>query len=293
MKATAYRPLRRATQIGFILFIFLMPVLNILRFDVDTHTLYIFGIEWSFDIGKEIFATHGIAAAGTVAKVIVLKGILPWLVVLSVFPLLGYLFGRFFCGWLCPEGALFEFADFLTLKIVGRKSLFGVKPNDPPAIPDHRPYYILLAILYFAAILPLSGIALTGFFIAPSRIWHEVLSLHLSWGVTAGITGVSIYLIATSIIVRHAFCKYVCAAGLMQMLFGYIAPKSLKLTFDRANISRCTSCRKCETVCFMGVKPRSIKTDINCVNCAECIVACEEELGEGRTLFDLTKKKIM
>jgi hypothetical protein len=36
-----------------------------------------------------------------------------------------------FCGWFCPEGALFEYADFLTFKILGRRSIYGRKRNDP------------------------------------------------------------------------------------------------------------------------------------------------------------------
>ncbi|MDA8213941.1 MAG: hypothetical protein M0Z64_01545, partial [Nitrospiraceae bacterium] len=97
-----------------------------------------------------------------------------------------------------------------------------------------------------------------------------------------GIIGVSIYMFVTSILVRHTFCKYVCAAGLMQMLFGWISPVSLRINFDRENLSRCTDCRGCEKVCFMDVKPRQARRDvISCVNCGECITACRKELGSG------------
>jgi ferredoxin-type protein NapH len=87
--------------------------------------------------------------------------------------------------------------------------------------------------------------------------------------------------------VRHVLCKFVCAAGLMQMLFGWISPLSLRLGMDTARISACTDCKGCDRACFMNVTPRKNKRDISCVNCGACIAACNQELGEGKGLFHL------
>ena len=89
----------------------------------------------------------------------------------------------------------------------------------------------------------------------------------------------------TSILVRHAFCRYVCAAGLMQMLFGWVSPVSLRLKMDTARLAECTDCRGCEKACFMNVLPRKNKRDISCVSCGACIAACNRELGPGKGLF--------
>jgi polyferredoxin len=225
--------------------------------------------------------------AGYIALHIFVNAILPWVIVLSVFPLMGLFLGRFFCGWLCPEGALFELADFLSLRILGRRSLYGRKPNDPEVRTSKtvRMGYVFLTLLLLMTVPLLSGIALTGYFIAPKTIWHQIVVLQLSAGVKAGLIGVSVYMFATSIFVRHTFCKYVCAPGLMQMLFGWVSPLSLRVRFDRENFARCTDCRRCEKACFMGVKPRLPRQDINCVNCGECITACRTELGDEHGLF--------
>jgi len=214
-----------------------------------------------------------------------LNAVLPWVIVLGIFPLLGFLFGRLFCGWLCPEGAIFELAEFLTLKILGRRNLFSHEANDPRDARGSRTLYGVLSLLLVATIPPVTGAFLSGYFIAPARIWQEITTLDLSFGLKAGIIGMSIYMVVTAVFVRHIFCRYVCAPGLMQMLFGWLSPVSLRIRFNRMNMHTCTDCRRCELVCFMGVRPRHPRRDINCVNCGECITACRQELGEKNGLF--------
>lgn len=123
-KGSALHISRRLTQTGFILFIILMPILDILRYDTTTKELFIFGRVWSLGLKPEFYSDTTIYGITHVTTQILLKAILPWLMLLLIFPLFGLLFGRTFCGWLCPEGALFELADFITLKILGRRSLY-------------------------------------------------------------------------------------------------------------------------------------------------------------------------
>ncbi len=277
--------LRRVTQVAFIILIFLMPVLNILRFDSAARELIIFGHVWSLGLKEGFYADRSVAGSLGVALQFLLKAILPWILVLAVFPLLGLLTGRFFCGWFCPEGAFFELSDYLTFKLIGRRSLYAKKPNDPDVTPGGKAVYAVIAILS-AVVIPISGgIALTGYFVAPQTIWHQIMNWEFTFGVKAGIIGVSIYMVITSIFIRHSICKYICAAGLMQMLFGWASPVSLRLKMDFGRADECTNCKGCDKACFMGVVPRKNKRDISCVNCGACIDACNLELGQGKGLF--------
>jgi len=274
---------RRAAQLGFILVIFLLPVFDILRYDAATKDLYLLGSVWTLGLREGFYADHSLSGSAHVALRFFLKAVLPWVLVLSVFPLLGVLLGRFFCGWLCPEGALFELADYLGVKLFGRKTPFGRPENGGRA--RRRLPWAALTVFLLLTVPPLFGVMLSGYFIAPKTVWAKVAALDISGGLRAGIIGVSAYMIITSVFVRHALCKYVCAAGLMQMLFGWVSPVSLRIRFHRASNAACTDCRGCERVCFMGVKPRSPKKDINCVNCGECVSACRRELGREKALF--------
>lgn len=276
---------RRLSQISFILLVGLIPVLDIFRFDSATRELIVFGSAWSLGLKEGFTADQSAGGALHIALRFFLKAILPWLVVLAVFPLLGFLTGRLFCGWLCPEGTLFEYADWLTSRLTGRRSLYAARPNDPENAEGNRLLYGLLALASLVVIPVLGGISLSGYFIAPETIWRQIMTGTPGFGLTAGVAGVSIYMVITSVFVRHSLCKFVCAAGLMQMLFGWVSPVSLRLNMDAARAHDCTNCKKCERACFMNVNPRKNRRDISCVNCGACIDACNEELGAGRGLF--------
>lgn len=283
--------LRRITQLLFILLILIAPVFDILRFDSGTGSLIVFGHEWGLGLREGITVNPSFENASHVAWRFFLKAILPWIIILSIFPLLGTLTGRFFCGWFCPEGALFELFDFLTVKIFGRRSLFVKKPNDPDPRAQNRLPYVVLALLSMIFIPLLFGVSLTGYFVNPRTVWSQILNWEFTFGVKAGIIGVSIYIFISAMIVRHTLCKYVCGAGLMQMLFGWASPYSVRIKTDVEKLSACTDCKQCEKVCFMNVKPRLLRKDINCVNCGECIAACAKELGEEKGVFSFSQSR--
>lgn len=284
MKLTVFR---RITQVSFILFVFLMPVFDIFRYDTATKEFFLFGHAWGLGLPDGFAANQTALGAFHIAARFFLKAVLPWLLFLAIFPLLGFVSGRLFCGWLCPEGALFEFADYLTLRLIERRNLWSKKPNDADVPQTNRLFFAVIAAVSIIVIPLLGGVALTGYLVAPKTVWNQIVTWNFTFGVKAGIIGVAIYMLVTSVVVRHVLCKFICAAGLMQMLFGWVSPISLRLKFDTARKSSCTDCRGCDRACFMNVTPRRNKRDISCVNCGACIVECDRELGRGSGLFRL------
>jgi polyferredoxin len=284
--------LRRTTQILFLLLIALIPALDIFRFDSDLRSLIVLGNEWDLGLKEGFHLIQSTENAAHVTWRFFLKAILPWLAILAVFPIAGALTGRFFCGWFCPEGTLFELFDFLTVKTFGRRSLFSKKQNDPDDCAKSRIPYVIFAVICMVIIPLFAGVVLTGYFVNPGVVWSQVINWEFTFGVKAGIIGVAIYIFISSIIVRHTLCKYVCSAGLMQMLFGWASPSSLRIHADPEKLAACTDCKGCERVCFMNVKPRLPRKDINCVNCGECISACHRELGQAKGIFSFTQERL-
>lgn len=91
MKTPSLTYYRRITQIAFILFIFLIPVLDIFRYDTATKELFLFGKVWSLGLREGFAADQSVNGALHVAIQFFLKAILPWIVILAIFPLLGWL----------------------------------------------------------------------------------------------------------------------------------------------------------------------------------------------------------
>jgi polyferredoxin len=86
-----------------------------------------------------------LVAVGTILSTHSLYAGLFWALAIVVLTLL---FGRVFCGWICPFGALHQFVGWL-----GR---FGKRPKDKMAANEHRPasvikYYLLIAMLCAAS----------------------------------------------------------------------------------------------------------------------------------------------
>lgn len=286
--------IRRLSQLLFMLLILFAPVLDIFRFDVDTRSLIVFGNEWDLGLKEGFYTGHSFKDSSHVVWQFFLKAILPWIGILAVFPILGVLTGRFFCGWSCPEGALFELFDFLTVKVFGRRSLFTRQANDPDGPSKHRTLYGALALFCMVVIPLFGGVMLTGYFVNPATVWSQVVNWEFSFGVKAGIIGVAIYMFISSMIIRHTLCKYVCSAGLMMMMFGWVSPLSVRIKANEDRLSFCTDCKSCEKACFMNVKPRgfALRKNINCINCGECVEACRKELGTDRAIFSFTNSGI-
>ena len=167
---------------------------------------------------------------------------------LTVVFLLTFVFGRFFCGYACPVGAVQEIAYHAPLPKVrpSRKKLFQIIWAA-----------VFLVFLFMAFVIPAS--LLTWFGI------RDFFYLSL----TAGSVVFIIVLIVSTVFYRP-FCRLICPFGAVLSLG---AAKSL---FRLRRTDACIECKKCEKACPADEAKRE-DAKAECYLCGRCIDVCPKD----------------
>ena len=163
-----------------------------------------------------------------------------------------------FCGWLCPFGALQEFAAPL-----GRR--LGLKPQRLPArlarMLDRSRYLLLAALLLGAAIAPRAVERMVE--VEPFKTAITV-GFDRSWPYLA----YALVLLALSAVYYKFFCRYVCPLGAAMTLGG-----KLRLPDWLPRRAECGKpCQSCRHRCQYDAIERSgeIRYD-DCFQCLDCV----------------------
>ncbi len=164
---------------------------------------------------------------------------------MAIFFLLTFLFGRHFCGYLCPIGAVQELA-------------YAV-PSPKVRLPWKRGLSLvrgLVFVLILAAGLGFSISVLAFFGI------QEFFRLVFSAGFV-----VFLAVIALSLFIYRPFCRLICPVGVIFQLVATPARWKIRRT------DACIECRKCERVCPTSEAGRDdLKGE--CYLCRRCMDVC-------------------
>lgn len=188
--------------------------------------------------------------------------------------------GRFFCGWLCPVGALQDFTSWIGNKLrinsnkdikISKLSLTSLK------------YPLLLLII-------LSAIFGYGSVVAGLSPWRALLSLNNMGSVWKEMKiGLMVLfgIIVVSVFVSRIFCRYLCPLGAVQSLFSSISILNIK----HSNV--CSSCNKCLDSCPVGLQFSSESTAVSpeCIRCLKCVENCKVS-KDIRTNINFSKAKL-
>ena len=167
------------------------------------------------------------------------------------------LVGVFFCGWVCPFGAVQDWAAWL-----------GRKLHLPRLrVPQRVQQYLQLSryALYFLLTLGIVVSMLKGPF-------HFSMLLR---GVfyTAGAV-VVICMIVLALFTDRPFCNYLCTGGAKMGLFSV-----LRVFGIRRNTAVCGGCGQCSRKCPMNIDVS--RTDFvrhpNCIGGLQCVSACPKK----------------
>lgn len=185
----------------------------------------------------------------------------PFLLTAAIPIIFTVIFGRFFCGWLCPATFLYELNDNLGTLL--RKAGLPITQRRM----DRRLKYLVLGIgivlsaatgaVLFAAIYP------------PAIIGREIYYAVAIGGFGGGTVFFLVTLLFDLMVARRGFCRYLCPGGAVYSLLG-----RFRLFRIQRDVANCNDCAKCNVVCQFGLDPLRDNFGQECNNCTACIAVC-------------------
>ena len=244
-------PFRQSVQWITTLVLLLIPFVKIggeslLRLDAPNRTLLFFG------------------AAIRIEELYLF--LLATLILVFIFLFVTMVFGRIWCGWLCPQTTLSDLAGFILKKTA------SLLPG--------KLFPLVVAHLLFALLAFLVGANLVWYFIPPAEFFERLLqgNLGLVAGITLWTTAVLVYLDLA--FVRRLFCSMLCPYGRIQLMA--MDRNTLTLEFNPARTSDCIRCGACVRTCPTGIDIRD-GLQVECINCGRCLDTCRaimQKLGK-------------
>jgi ferredoxin-type protein NapH len=194
------------------------------------------------------------------------------------------IFGRAFCGWVCPMDFLYEMVD----KVRVRRQKTEVRSQNSEArsqkkilnISPKIGYVIIGVLLGVSALISIPFFTnyishLTNFFRALTGSVFMALNLPVEPVVVAYSLSVIAVLLVLEYIYPRLWCRVLCPVGKTYGLFNKVS--LLKLKFVEGE---CGECGLCDQMCYMNVKiakniDRQGLRDTNCIYCGRCVEGCE------------------
>lgn len=209
-----------------------------LRFDVPSLKLYFFGsVVW---IGEAYFY------------------LILFLLFFVAIMLITVLYGRVWCGWVCPQTVLSDLSRQIQ-KAADRISVHPIARG-------------LLSLAFLLLFSVLVAANLVWYFIPPADMLRDAIALTLGPWTLGSWMIFSLLIYLNLAFVRHRFCGAVCPYARLQSSF--FDQGSLTIGFDRERADECLECGACERNCPAGIDIRK-GPQVECINCAECIDVCE------------------
>ncbi|NLU33075.1 MAG: 4Fe-4S binding protein [Clostridiaceae bacterium] len=185
--------------------------------------------------------------------------------------ILSMFLGRSFCGYLCPAGVLQECAAYVNSNPAKQGKRRAIK---------YVIWTIWIAVIVIAFALGEGTVGVDVFYMTDHGVSvTEIANYAVYYAV------ILLLLLPSLIHGRRAACHYICWMAPF-MVIGEKIGQILHIPqlHVSADNRKCISCKKCETVCPMGLKvEQMIKENnhcqcIDCIQCGACVDSCPKNV---------------
>ena len=241
---------RRVLQMLCGALLVVLPLTNGLRLDLRRDEFY---FAWHKMAAHDLFLLFWVSMLGTALLMAV-----------------SFLYGRLWCGWVCPQTLASDFADSFKQRL---DKAFRTRPGQPG--------FLASRALWTLGVLAMSlgtGMILACYWLAPATVGAAALVPWHDWS-----AGLTVYLTATVLAadmlwLRRKFCSHACPYG--PLLSSMTDTNSLAVRFLTERADECISCHKCEVDCPMEIDIKQGVGQHGCIGCGECIDSCNDVLGK-------------
>lgn len=269
---------------GYLLLLFGMPFVK-----VNGNPLFLFNIpERTFILFGQLFLPQDFMILGVAMLVV--------LVFIIVFTLL---FGRVFCGWICPQTIFLEMVfrkvEFW-IEGPAHKQMALAKKKEKPG--DYYTRKVIKHIIFFLLSFLIANTFLS-YIIGVDEL-YQIITGKLSEHVVGllSILGFTTIFYAVFAYVREIVCTVICPYGRLQSVlldkqsiavaydYNRGEPRNKKRKSEEAQ-GDCIDCGMCVNVCPTGIDIRN-GLQMECVNCTACIDACNmmmQKVGKPENLI--------
>jgi ferredoxin-type protein NapH len=249
---------RRITQCAVFVFMFVVPVLNLLEIYNITGTFYALNIG-GLGVSDPAVILQAVFAVGELTIPLISAAILPILIAV--------LFGRIWCGWLCPYHLLSDAIATLRNLVIKKPapiigSSFGANIT--------RFGFLILGTIAAGTI----SIPVLNYFSAPGILSAEAMILVKERGLSVEFIFIAAILILEFALFPRFWCRFFCPTGTVLSILKtdytlHVSPGPKK------SKKPCCSENNCAKVCPMGLEPYNESGNLLCTNCGLCVDSCK------------------
>lgn len=233
-----------------------------------------FGHRLGVDLADPFFKSNPLIAVSLALGTRAVAGWMAWALVLMFATVL---FGRFFCGWICPFGALHD--------LCGRFRRFCGIQKPPTPRGYHAAQGLKFVLLSLVLGLSVGGVSLLGW-LDPVSLTARASALIVDpFRLVAGIGGSGVpvpvfragwvigawfvFLLGLNLLCPRFYCRMICPLGALLGLLASCAPFRI-----RRSQALCIDCNRCLAVCPGASDPQARLRKSECLVCRDCLAVC-------------------